>query len=404
MVTATTIKKGYKQTELGFIPNDWEIFEVKDVTISHKQGYYTKDRYIESGIRLVRITDLHNPKIDYAAMPTLRISKRDFDLYKINVGDFLFARSGAIGRYGIVHEKVDAIFGSYIIRFVFDSSKLINEYFGFVYETDVIWKQLLSITQGSSNININATNIKSLKVAIPLKKEEQNAIATVLSDTDALIERLEKLIAKKIAIKQGTMQQLLTGKKRLPGFSGEWKVKKLEEVVDFLDGKRRPIKDIDRAKMRGQYPYYGASGIIDYVDDYIFDENLILLGEDGENIISRNCRLAFQISGKVWVNNHVHVLKPKPDTDIAFLTEYLESLDYGLYNSGTAQPKLNQKVCSSIPVILPSYPEQTAIATILSDMDAEIESLEQNRDKYTMLKQGMMQQLLTGRIRIHATN
>jgi type I restriction enzyme S subunit len=180
----------------------------------------------------------------------------------------------------------------------------------------------------------------------------------------------------------------------------EWEVETLGEVVDFLDGKRRPIKDSDRAKMRGQYPYYGASGIIDYVNDYIFDENLILLGEDGENIISRNSRLVFQISGKVWVNNHAHVLKPKPGTDIIFLTEYLESLNYELFNTGTAQPKLNQKVCSSIPVLSPPLPEQRAIASALSDVDALITALEQLITKKRNIKQGTMQQLITGKKRL----
>ena len=180
----------------------------------------------------------------------------------------------------------------------------------------------------------------------------------------------------------------------------DWEMKTLREVVDFLDGKRRPIKDSDRAKMRGQYPYYGASGIIDYVNDYIFDDNLILLGEDGENIISRNSRLVFQISGKVWVNNHAHVLKPKYGTDIIFLTEYLESLNYELFNTGTAQPKLNQNVCSSIPVLSPPLPEQQAIASALSDVDALITALEQLITKKRNIKQGAIQQLLTGEKRL----
>jgi type I restriction enzyme S subunit len=154
--------------------------------------------------------------------------------------------------------------------------------------------------------------------------------------------------------------------------------------------------------MKGIYPYYGASGIIDYVNDYIFDDDLILLGEDGENILSRNCRLVYRVSGKIWVNNHAHVLKPKSkEYDIDFLTELLESLNYEKYNSGTAQPKLNQQSCSSIILPLPpTREEQKGIAIILSDMSSEIEALEQERDKCKLLKAGLMQQLLTGRIRL----
>src|SRR5690606_39298876 len=103
-----------------------------------------------------------------------------------------------------------------------------------------------------------------------------------------------------------------------------WVTKKLSDVVEFLDGKRKPIRDADRQKMKGPYPYYGASGIVDHVNAYLFDEDLILLGEDGEHILSRNVRLALKVSGKVWVNNHAHVLRPKSGYNLGFLGEQLE--------------------------------------------------------------------------------
>lgn len=180
----------------------------------------------------------------------------------------------------------------------------------------------------------------------------------------------------------------------------DWEVILLCNVVDFLDGSRKPIKSSQREKMRGIYPYYGASGIIDYVNGYLFDEDLILLGEDGENILSRNMRLAFKISGKVWVNNHAHVLRPRFGYDINFLTEYLESIDYSTYNSGTAQPKLNKKTCEKIPVAKPSFKEQHAIATALSDVDALIAALDKLIVKKCAIKTAVMQQLLTGKKRL----
>ena len=181
----------------------------------------------------------------------------------------------------------------------------------------------------------------------------------------------------------------------------DWSLRQLGDVVTFLDGRRRPVKDADRAKMRGSIPYYGASGIVDYVNDYLFDEDLILLGEDGENILSRNCHLVFRISGKAWVNNHAHVLKPNPNVSIGFLTGYLESLNYERFNSGTAQPKLNKQTCVGIPVALPpTKAEQEAIAEALSDADALIESLEQLLVKKRRIKQGAMQELLTGKRRL----
>ncbi len=152
--------------------------------------------------------------------------------------------------------------------------------------------------------------------------------------------------------------------------------------------------------MRGDIPYYGASGIVDYVNDFIFDEDLILLGEDGENILSRSCRLAFKISGKTWVNNHAHVLRPKADMVLDYLVEFLESREYAQYNTGTAQPKLNKLICSRIPVIKPPLPEQRAIATALSDVDGLLGGLDRLIAKKRDLKQAAMQQLLTGQTRL----
>ncbi|WP_323966293.1 restriction endonuclease subunit S [Aeromonas hydrophila] len=182
----------------------------------------------------------------------------------------------------------------------------------------------------------------------------------------------------------------------------DWDVRELQEAVEFLDGQRRPVKSDDRAKIAGIYPYYGASGIVDYVNDYIFDGELILLGEDGENILSRSVPLAFKVSGKIWVNNHAHVLRPKKDFHIGFLTEYLESLDYSLLNSGTAQPKLNKQTCQKIKIIKPRHEEQTAIANVLSDTDALIGALEQLITKKQAIKSATMQQLLTGHTRLPA--
>jgi type I restriction enzyme S subunit len=180
----------------------------------------------------------------------------------------------------------------------------------------------------------------------------------------------------------------------------EWHVSPLGGVVMFLDGLRRPVKDTDRAKMRGNIPYYGASGVVDYVNSHIFDEDLILLGEDGENIVSRNTRLAFRISGKSWVNNHAHVLRPNPGMHIGYLVEYLESLNYERFNTGTAQPKLNRQTCDLIPIACPPEREQQAIAQVLSDIDDLIQSLERLIAKKRDLKQAAMQQLLTGQTRL----
>ena len=180
----------------------------------------------------------------------------------------------------------------------------------------------------------------------------------------------------------------------------DWEVKRLGEIVSFLDENRRPIKETERSKMKGPYPYYGASGIIDYVNDYLFDDELILLGEDGANILSRATPLAFMVEGKVWVNNHAHVLKTRDGYDRKFVTEYLESIKYDKYNTGTAQPKLNKEVCLSIPIVVPPLSEQKRIAEVLSTWDKAIQLTEQLIRQKEQRKKWLMQNLLTGKMRL----
>ena len=161
---------------------------------------------------------------------------------------------------------------------------------------------------------------------------------------------------------------------RFPEFSGEWETKRLDECASFLDEQRKPIKSTERSSEFKLYPYYGASGVIDYIDDYIFDEDLILLSEDGANILDRNYRVAFIVTGKTWVNNHAHVLRPVNDVDISYLSEYLESLRYEKYNTGSTMPKLNQEVCRGIRVWTPKYEEQKKIGRLLSAINERIET------------------------------
>jgi type I restriction enzyme S subunit len=179
-----------------------------------------------------------------------------------------------------------------------------------------------------------------------------------------------------------------------------WEFSSLGNCAIFLDNQRIPLKDEDRQIRQGKYPYYGASGIIDYIDDYLFDDELILLGEDGANILSRSTPLSFRVQGKIWVNNHAHVIKPKDSTSIGFLCEYLESISYAQYNTGTAQPKLNREICSQIPIPLPPLPEQKAIAGVLECWDRGISGLELKIEKKRLIKNGLMQRLLSGKQRL----
>ena len=181
---------------------------------------------------------------------------------------------------------------------------------------------------------------------------------------------------------------------RFPEFTGEWENTTLEECVDFLDGQRKPIKSDDRKGEKRLYPYYGASGIIDYIDEYIFDGDYILLSEDGANIIDRNYRVAFIANGKIWVNNHAHVLQPHKEMNINFLSEALERINYAIYNTGTTMPKLNQEICRKINLNVPSLSEQNKIGNLLYLLNERIAVQNRLIDRLQSLMKGIRHRII----------
>ena len=182
----------------------------------------------------------------------------------------------------------------------------------------------------------------------------------------------------------------------------QWEKKKLGDIVQFLDNKRKPLEQSER--IHGKYPYYGASGIIDYINNYIFDEELVLLSEDGANIIDRNYPICYIATGKYWVNNHAHVLKTKSQYLNKFLCEALERLNYNKYNTGTAQPKLNQDICKNILLNIPILHEQEKIANFFSTIDKKIKNLANTITSLENQKKGLLQQIFSQKLRFKDKN
>ena len=154
----------------------------------------------------------------------------------------------------------------------------------------------------------------------------------------------------------------------------EWKTYKLGDVVNILDNRRIPLSAREREQRRGEYPYYGAQGIIDYVDDYLFDGTYLLIAEDGENLRSKKQNIAQLVSGKYWVNNHAHILESNGLCDIRYICYLLNIIDISGYITGSAQPKLNQANLLAISISLPPLEEQRRIAGILGAIDDKIEN------------------------------
>jgi type I restriction enzyme S subunit len=272
--------------------------------------------------------------------------------------------------------------------------------------------------RGSGIPHVDRKVFSELPNDFPLNHSEQRKIAEILNTVEYTIEQTEALIRKYRRIKQGLLQVLLTrgvdenGELRqylstnfqttpVGKIPKSWRIGSITDFAINYDSKRIPLKQEDRAKRKGDYPYYGASGIIDWIDDFIFNDEYILIGEDGENVISRNLPLAFRVKGKCWVNNHAHVYKPLINVDITFLEELLESIDYSRFISGSAQPKLTQSILSKIPLPIPPPEEQQRIGSIIDVNNNLLINEQIALQKFQVLKQGLMQDLLTGKVRLN---
>ena len=222
---------------------------------------------------------------------------------------------------------------------------------------------------GSAIPHLNKEEFEYLEIPLP-PLFEQNRIVKIL---DEVFERIAK-------VKENAEKNLQNSKELFESYlqsvfeNKSWEHKKLNEISENLDSKRIPITK--NVRTSGKYPYYGASGIVDYVDKYIFDDNLLLVSEDGANLLARSYPIAFSINGKTWVNNHAHVLKFEKIESQRFIEYYLNSIKLDLYVSGMAQPKLNQKMLNLIPIPYPSLTEQKSIVAKLDVLSTETKKLE----------------------------
>lgn len=403
------VPKGYKQTEVGVIPCDWSIESIGGVSrkIMDFRGRTPKKLGLDWGGGDIPALSAGNVKMGY-----IDFSQECYlgseDLYKkwmvhgdVKKGDIVFTSEAPLGNVALIPDEKKYILSQRVVLLQVDLSKINNEFVYHFLKSDKFQKNLQENASGSTAKGIKRKVFEKLLIASPPLPEQQ-AIAEALSDADALIESLEQLIAKKRQIKQGAIQELLTGKRRLPGFSGEWEVKKIDEIADCLDYLRIPINDSERRKIQGDYPYCGANGILDYIDKYCIDDDVVLIAEDGGYFDEYATRpIAYRMKGKFWVNNHVHILKSKSNFDQLYLYYSLVHKNILPFLASGTRAKLNKSEMSKITIHQPiNKVEQTAIASILSDIDSEIASLDSRLAKARKIKQSMMQELLTGRIRL----
>jgi len=372
-------------------------------------AFKSEDFHEHGDVAVLRISNIKNNGIDLedAVYVDRNVAEHAKD-YKLREGNVVIAMSGATtGKTAIVRkEDLPLVLNQRVGVFdIYNSEHLSEEYLAYVVQSSSFKNRILVNAIGGAQPNISGKQIEDVEILLP-PISEQRKIAAILSSVDEAIEKTEAIIEQTEKVKKGLMQQLLTKgightkfkKTEIGEIPEGWEVVTVEEICDILDGLRRPIKKEDR--IPGNIPYYGATGIIDWVNDYIFDEPLVLVGEDGENIRSRVLPMAFKIEGKSWVNNHAHVLRPKNNVHIDYLELYLESLDYEKYITGSAQPKLNQQTLRKIKIALPSKDEQITISNSIQALVSKLKNEKQQLSELEKIKKALMQVLLTGKVRV----
>ncbi len=268
----------------------------------------------------------------------------------------------------------------------------------YFFLTESFHKRIKNTATGSTVRHSSSKIILTTDIYLPLESEQQKIAHCLTSLDDLITAEAQKLNSLK-AHKKGLMQQLFPAegetipKLRFPEFrnAGAWDILPLGKICENLDSQRIPITESDRVK--GNIPYYGASGIIDYVKDFIFDEDLLCVSEDGANLVARTYPIAFSISGKTWVNNHAHVLRFPNEFTLKIIENYLNSISLEDFLTGMAQPKLNRAKLDIIPIPLAKTEEQRKIADCLSSLDDLITTQTQKNEALKLHKKGLMQQL-----------
>lgn len=418
------VAKGFKQTEIGTIPEDWECKTLGSIG-TFKNGINKDSSAFGTGDPFVNLLDVFGVKAIAEAkdLGLIKSNSAEKALYNLIEGDILFVRSSVkpegVGLTAVIQFTLpDTIFSGFLIRFR-ESGYLTKDFKRHCFYDAGFRKRIVAASSASANTNINQENLKKLTVLIP-PKEEQEAIANALSDADALIESLEKLIAKKRLIKKGAMQELLTGKRRLPGYSKvngykeseigfiprDWHVKLLPEVCKFRSGKAHESFVVEEgAYICVNSKFISTDGTVVKYSSV----NLCLANKDDILMVMSDLPNGRALA-KVFISNHdnlyavnqrVCALSVYKD-DAQFIGLQLNRNPYFLkFDDGVSQTHLLNRVFEKCPVLVPeSVSEQKAISGLISDMESEITRLEVKLLKARLIKQGMMQALLTGRIRL----
>ena len=418
VMSRKVIPPGYKLTEVGVIPEDL-LLQKLGLHASFRTGPFGsalhKSDYVDGGIPVVNPMQI----VDGKVVPTFSMAisgdaAKKLAEFRLSVGDVVIGRRGDMGRCAVITEKENGWLcgtGSMIIRV---KPSCDAAFLQRILSSASVISAIENTSVGTTMINLNQGTLRELQIVLPENKNEQIAIANALSDTDELIAILEHLIAKKQSIKTATMQQLLTGRTRLPQFAKHpdgtikgYKSGELGHIPEDWEereiGKFAPLQrgfDLPASKRsEGLYPVVYSNGIVNTHNHFQVKGPGVVTGRSG------TLGKVHHIACDFWPHNTSLWVTKFINSDSKFVYYIFKYIGFERFASGSGVPTLNRNDAHSFKVAIPSsLKEQTAIATILSDMDAELTMLEKKLSKIRNIKQGMMQQLLTGRIRLPLDN
>lgn len=419
------VKPGYKQTEVGVIPEEWKVKTIDQVAL------VTSGKRLPLGSSLVdrptphpyiRVTDMRPGTVDMSEI--MYVPESVFPAihkYRIYKSDIFVSVAGSLGIVGKIPAELDGANLTENADRITDIT-CSQDYLLYVLLSPLIQNAIDSIRTVGAQPKLALTRLRKFAVPLPPTEAEQRTIATALSDVDGLLGGLDRLIAKKRGIKQAAMQQLLTGKTRLPGFSGQWSMMRLGDHVEFL---HHGVNSRAELLPEGLIKYLHYGDVHACKDVYLSPHSLpclpaakaapldrlrdgdLIFADASEDVAGVSKSVEIRDVGSTEVVAGLHTIAARFDKEVLadgfkgflqFCPPFAAQLRR--LAAGTKVYATNRAHVASVELPLPTVPEQTSIATVLSDMDAELRALKARRDKARDVKQGMMQQLLTGNTRL----
>ena len=380
---------------VGKIPEDWNLQKIKHTSYVKGrigwQGLRT-DEYTDKGPFLITGTDFKNGKIDWKNCNHVEQWRFEQDLHiQIKENDILITKDGTIGKIAFIDNLPDQTTlnsGVMVLRPV--NNAYDPQFLFWILKSQQFTEFINFIKTGSTINHLYQEKFENFQFVLPESFNEQKIIFDYLNEIipqiNSELEKNQNLVNLLKEKRKSLINELVTkgldpsvqmkdsGIEGIGEIPESWKVKKIKSITKCLDGRRIPLNGVERSSMSGDIPYYGASGMVDNINDYIFDEKLVCFSEDGDNLRSRILPIAFMIEGKSWVNNHAHVLRPTKINGI-FLTYCLNSLDLIPHLEGATRVKLNQSTMNSIPLPYPPSNEQKQISEYLDKETIKITEL-----------------------------